>query len=1215
MQTNRIILLVSLLAVFVYQGYTQTPCDRTFVLSLPKPIICEGESVRISCEGETLGETQYLWNGPNGWSDVSQNPTVAPFYGTNMSGWYVVTIQQELCEGLIKDSIFVDFTSPPPSPTVSNSTLLYCYKETVTEDLITASGITAGRGCMLKWYIDYGTHAESVSPPISINTDAPGTIMYSVRQTNGRGFCESLPTMISLTVLPCPPETAVVSSPIYAGFQFSITIPSTSVTDGCIYRVYDSPLPESALLASSDEAVANVPVTISGLIAPPASTSYYIATVVDNKESYTRLETPITVKSVATATDITATDINICNNTKLTLNVSANYVSDPVFKWYDTQNSSTALFTGDNYTPDENLIASRNYYVSVMGTNINENIVGDRKEVQVTVSDMLDFSWVKTDVTSKSGSNGEIIVSTLIGGSGGSGWSYSNNDGTTWQSSNIFDNLLAATYQIRVKDSNDCSSSTVNVTIYEPVEFTVPSKNDVTCKGCSDGKITVPAPIGGSGSGWSYSNDGGANWQTSNIFANLPAAIYQIIAKDGIGNSSSTVNVTIYEPIEFTVPSKNDVTCKGCSDGKITVPAPIGGSGSDWTYSNDGGTNWQSSGIFDNLPAAIYQIIAKDGIGNSSSTVNVTIYEPVEFTVPSKNDVTCKGCSDGKITVPAPIGGSGSGWTYSNDGGTNWQSSGIFDNLPAAIYQITAKDGIGNSSSTVNVTIYEPVEFTVPSKNDVTCKGCSDGKITVPAPIGGSGSGWSYSNDGGTNWQSSGIFDNLPAAIYQIIAKDGIGNSSSTVNITIYEPVEFTTPDKTDISCRGCSDGKITVPTPTGGSGADWMYSNDGGATWQYSNFFGNLITAIYRIQAKDGNDNQSPIVNMTIYEPVEFTTPDKTDVSCKGCSDGKITVPTPTGGSGADWMYSNDGGATWQYSNFFGNIIAAIYRIQAKDGNDKQSLIVDVTINEPEPLIINLGKDLVLCKNMKAELNATLADKDAKYRWYKNGEKLTQTSPIITVYEQGTYSVEAITTPGYIVKDTINISTRDYEIAADFAVATETVDDEITKLVNISYPYPDKVEWIIPQSPDVKVSSLSDEYAEIKFIENKSYRVGLHAWKGDCETTVYKDVEITNDILSIDGRNVPEQESKSTTIIKSFIAYPNPNNGQFIVHIELGIKTDVRMDLLSVSGKIINSKILKGSDSYDVFYNINGINGVYIIHLLTGNKQQSSLKLIINSN
>jgi hypothetical protein len=150
----------------------------------------------------------------------------------------------------------------------------------------------------------------------------------------------------------------------------------------------------------------------------------------------------------------------------------------------------------------------------------------------------------------------------------------------------------------------------------------------------------------------------------------------------------------------------------------------------------------------------------------------------------------------------------------------------------------------------------------------------------------------------------------------------------------------------------------------------------------------------------------------------------------------------------------------------------------------------------------------------------------------------------------------------------------------------------------------------------NIAVISSTNEYADLTFNKNENYLIGLHAWKGDCETTVYKEININNanQINIIGSGNISENEPNNTVLLKSFITYPNPNKGQFTVHVELGIKTDIRLRLLSLTGALIDERTLKGSDSYDASYNFKVMDGLYIIQLTAGNIN-SSLKLIISTN
>jgi hypothetical protein len=52
---------------------------------------------------------------------------------------------------------------------------------------------------------------------------------------------------------------------------------------------------------------------------------------------------------------------------------------------------------------------------------------------------------------------------------------------------------------------------------------------------------------------------------------------------------------------------------------------------------------------------------------------------------------------------------------------------------------------------------------------------------------------------------------------------------------------------------------------------------------------------------------------------------------------------------------------------------------------------------------------------------------------------------------------------------------------------------------------------------------------------------------------------------------------------------------------------------ILSLTGAIVDERMLKGSDSYDVYYNLSDIHGLYIIQFVAKNVN-TSLKLIIGS-
>jgi hypothetical protein len=647
-------------------------------------------------------------------------------------------------------------------------------------------------------------------------------------------------------------------------------------------------------------------------------------------------------------------------------------------------------------------LAAATYQVVVKDGN---GCVSAATSVTVIQPAAVTFADVKTDVTCNGGNNGSIIV-TASGGSG-AGYTYSNDNGTTFQASNTFSSLSVATYQVVVKDGNGCLSAATSVTISQPAAVTFTDvKTDVTCNGGTNGSIVVTAS-GGSGAGYTYSNDNGTTFQASSTFSSLAAATYQIVVKDGNGCLSAMTAVTINQPTPVTFTDvATDVTCNGGNNGKIVVTAS-GGSGAGYTYSKNNGVTFQASKNFNGLVAGTYQIVVKDGNGCLSTATAVTINQPVAVTFTEvATDVTCNAGTNGSIVVTA-AGGNGT-YTYSKDNGTTFQASNIFSSLAAATYQVKVKDGNGCLSIATSVTINQPTAVTSANlKTDVTCNGGNNGSIVVTAS-GGSGAGYTYSDDNGTTFQASNTFSSLVAGTYQVVVKDGNACLSSATAITLGQPVAVTFTDvKTDATCSGATDGTIVV-TASGGSGAGYTYSDDNGTTFQASNTFSSLPAATYQIVVKDGNGCLSAATSVTINQPAAVTfTNVAADVTCNGGSDGTITV-TASGGSGGGYTYSSNNGGSFQAGNIFSGLTAATYQVVVKDGNGCLSTATAVTINQPSAVTFTNSKTDVTCNGgTDGTITVTASGgSGASYTYSSNNGGSFQASNVFSALAAATYQI-----------------------------------------------------------------------------------------------------------------------------------------------------------------------------------------------------------------
>ena len=554
------------------------------------------------------------------------------------------------------------------------------------------------------------------------------------------------------------------------------------------------------------------------------------------------------------------------------------------------------------------------------------------------------------------------------------------------------------------------NSFTIDVTVLGPTDpacFTctlvgsLSSQTNVGCNGGSDGSITVNASLGVPN--YQYSIDGGTTWQGSPSFNGLTAGNYTITIEDA-SLCQDIVNVTITEPTPVTISlhGTSPVLCNGGSTGTINTTG--NGGTPSYQYSVDGGTTWQSSGIFSGQSAGNYIILIEDANGCQSS-ITATVTEPSALTgsVSSTTDATC-GMANGSYTISGSNGTPG--YQYSNDGGVTWQASGSFTGILAGAYTVSIQD-LNGCITTVNVSINDLSGLTasINSQTDVTCNGGNDGSVTIIAS--GSTAPYQYSIDGGTTWQSSGTFNGLNAGSYTIIAEDA-NSCQFPVSITITEPTSVIgSLDATnDVSCNGGSDGDLTV-SATGGI-SPYQYSIDGGTTWQSSGNFTSLNAGGYTVTIQDANGCQTT-VNATINEPTVLTgnTVNTVDVNCNAGNDGSFT--TNGAGGTSPYQYSIDGGTTWQGSSTFSNLSAGIYTLTIEDAAGCQTTVT-VTINEPSPVTGSIVSTTdATCGFANGAFEVLGSGGTNPYQYSVDGGITWQSSGLFSGYTAGSYSVTII--------------------------------------------------------------------------------------------------------------------------------------------------------------------------------------------------------------
>lgn len=209
-------------------------------------------------------------------------------------------------------------------------------------------------------------------------------------------------------------------------------------------------------------------------------------------------------------------------------------------------------------------------------------------------------------------SDGTITITAT----GSTGFTYKLNAGGSYQASNSFSNLAAATYTVFAKDGDGCEkSTTATVASAAPLTISATFTQPTNC--LSNGSITVTA---GGAPGFTYKLNAGGPYQASNVFNNIAAGSYIVFAKSTAGCETST-NVTVTSNNTIVVSATTNASSLCSTSGIITIAAS-GSTG--FTYKLNAAGTYQASNIFSGLAPGSYTAFAKDVAGCENST-SVTV--------------------------------------------------------------------------------------------------------------------------------------------------------------------------------------------------------------------------------------------------------------------------------------------------------------------------------------------------------------------------------------------------------------------------------------------------------------------------------------------------------------------------------------------------------------------------------------------------------------
>lgn len=617
------------------------------------------------------------------------------------------------------------------------------------------------------------------------------------------------------------------------------------------YEVFDSASTSAFGVVGAN--TSTNPITVTGLIA-----GTYTVVITETASPFCSNTSDVIISSPAAALTVVATE---------TSNVTCD----------DDSGTITAIASGGWGTYEYELTGAATVAYSSNGTFINLSAgtytVNVRDAGGCIASDTLTLSIpspINSTVTASAtllscfGDTNATITANATTGGQGTNYSYTLNmvsptvSSSGPQTSNVFTDLGAGTYNVTVTDGYNCEFISADIIIDQPTDIQA-SLVAVTTPTCTtDATLTLSAS-GGTGV-YTYSDDATfttvlGSFVTSTTFSITPGT-YQYYVRDANGCISTVSNAITIDPLP-TLEVNLDATdiminCVGDNNGAIVATAQGGLGSYVYTLQDGSGTNispvptQDSPGVFTNLSAGTYQIRVDSGDCLSTSAL-ITITEPsaplvANYTV---TEITCSGSNDGMMEITAS-GGTGVIKYAISPQLNQFFDSPIFENLAPGTYQAIAQDELG-CFVIIDFVINDPIPVMLSivggSILPEVCEGDLDGEFTIE--ISGGNLPYSVSLDDingtyitGTLTQTQFDFTELAGGDHVVYVRDALGCESEW-NITFPDSVLINPMVEVEFGCENNAPSNIVTVTVDDSITdlSDLDYSLDGGP-YQASNVF-----------------------------------------------------------------------------------------------------------------------------------------------------------------------------------------------------------------------------------------------------------------------------------------------------------------------------------------------------------------------------------------
>jgi len=559
---------------------------------------------------------------------------------------------------------FICFSTPAVAQVISgeNSVSLddevtYYYLDGGGDDAIISDfdGDGDGDGYFVRWLVpENGTEISRLGQQITIKWSTAGTGKVKA-QYHPPGHSSPLTLTKDIEIndesnninLPnTPPTPTVGSSSCNSGSPYiEVSAPQIFATDVYWYwQGKDSNGTNTANMAWNPD--------VSGGIYPYTVTDgdgrYYLRA--KNNDGWSTASSFVDIVVTTNGGTISGNQ-TICagdNPTVITGTGSADY------RWYSrvpSQSTDWSIISGAtaaSYTPSLLSVTTEYRRATLCGGQ-----EGLSNTIAITVSPSLEAPDVSKTQPTCGVATGQITVTPPSG----NGFTYSFDNGATFESSNTKNNLAPDNYKVRIKNSAGCVSPATEVSITAaPATITGVTVSMVEPSCTSLGSITVTAP---KGELYEYSFDGGNTYQSSNTMLGLSGGTYNILVKRfGYCTSSKKIVQLPQAGGQHDTPTLSAVTQPTCAGemGMFTITNLAGTSYGIY----DQNDNVVSTTVIDyttgivSVPAGSYKVRNETPApGQCPSDFSELRTVPVGSPMPNAPAVSSQEyCGAGNITLP-----------------------------------------------------------------------------------------------------------------------------------------------------------------------------------------------------------------------------------------------------------------------------------------------------------------------------------------------------------------------------------------------------------------------------------------------------------------------------------------------------------------------------------------------------------------------------------